>query len=80
MSVHVYRNRADDDRGPADLHFCKACNGWYGVPHSTSHCQHPRKYPRWRGENCACAECRTEHGQPIEGTHGFITDAPEWQP
>jgi hypothetical protein len=78
--VHVYRNRDDDDRPREEMHFCEPCNGWYGVPHTMSHCQ--RRMPAGFGEaaQCACAFCRIAHRTPVEGRYGFFTDALEWQP
>jgi hypothetical protein len=78
MKVHVYRNRADDQRPAAELHFCHSCLGWYGVEHTWSHCQHraTSKYP----DGCACRFCRAATGQPIQGRYGFFTDDPQWQP
>lgn len=77
--VHVYRNRVDDRRGPDLMYFCPACNGWYGVPHTGSHCRNGDS-ARWRPQDCACRFCKAATGQPIQGRHGFFTAAPEWQP
>jgi hypothetical protein len=76
--IFVYRNREDDKRGPDKLHFCAACGGWYGVPHTNSHCQTgtPALFP----QNCACRFCKEETNQRIEGTWGFWTGIKEWQP
>jgi len=77
--VHVYRNRPDDQRTPADMCFCVACNGWYGVPHTASHCQKGEALI-WRPSDCACRFCCAVSGRPYTGTFGFTTTATEWQP
>jgi hypothetical protein len=72
--VHVYRNRSDDNRTTADLHFCSSCEGWYGVPHTDGHCK-KRGTARWRPEACACRFCKEATHRPIQGAHGeFVPD------
>ena len=78
MRVHVYRNRPDDRRTKSELHFCLACEGWYGVPHDDSHCQ--QRVARLPVHNCACRFCREYAGRPVEGDYGFWTEAKRWQP
>lgn len=77
--MHVYRNREDDRRTRSELHYCSACDGWYGVPHDRSHCQEGGG-PGWKPETCACRVCCEFVGRPIEGPFGFFTSAQRWQP
>lgn len=77
-TVHVYRNRADDNRQRHDLVFCHHCNGWYGVPHTGSHCNQHTADPRSKPGHCACRFCCQRDGRPIEGRHGTITADPYW--
>jgi hypothetical protein len=79
ISVHVYRNRRDDVRGREALHFCRSCGGWYGVPHTGSHCQRGAT-DTWAVTRCACRFCREAAGLPVEGSFGFTTSEQEWQP
>ena len=37
-------------------HYCKTCEGWYGVPHDRIH-EGVNKHPRW-DMDCACRPCR----------------------
>lgn len=69
--AHIYRNRSDDTRPVEELHFCAACDGYYGVPHTNSHCQR-RETSTWMSDSCACRFCRRRHGKPIEGAFGVI--------
>ena len=80
MKVYVYRNRDDDRRGPADLHFCKACGGWYGVPHTGSHCRDRRDSGILGRGSCACRFCTEATGRRVPGRYGFFTEARKWQP
>ena len=71
----VYRNRADDDRTPDQLYYCRKCGGYYGVPHEFSHCQR-EETATWLADQCACRFCREATGKPIEGAFGyFLSDA-----
>lgn len=81
MRVHVYRNRPDDKRSRGELHFCSACNGWYGVPHSDSHCS-TEGTAAWGSTRsaCACRYCCEATGRPVQGRYGFFTEAKRWQP
>jgi hypothetical protein len=68
---HVYRNRSDDGRTSAEMVYCKACDGFYGVPHDYSHCQ-DKTIRHWNSQGCACRFCREANGKPIQGTHGYF--------
>jgi hypothetical protein len=71
---HVYKNRSDDDRTSADMVYCKACDGFYGVPHDNSHCR--KGLPSmWNVTNCACRVCRESQGLPIQGTYGYFVES-----
>jgi hypothetical protein len=73
----IYRNRSDDDRTPEQLHLCLSCGGYYGVPHTNSHCQ-KGETARWRPQDCACRFCREAMCWPIQGRFGVFlacTDA-----
>jgi hypothetical protein len=81
VRVHVYRNRDDDRREPDELYYCASCTGWYGVPHTDSHCQQRRPGGLGSRENaCACRFCSEATGRPIEGRYGIFTEAKKWQP
>jgi hypothetical protein len=81
VPVFVYRNRDDDDRGPDQLHFCRPCGGWYGVPHTNSHCQKRTADELFnRHLSCACRFCRERALKPVQGTYGFFPTDPKWQP
>lgn len=67
--THIYRNRSDDERGVDELHYCTACDGYYGVPHDNSHCREGRA-ATWRRDQCACRFCKEAGGKPIEGPFG----------
>ena len=80
MRVHVYRNRPNDLRPRSELTFCETCGGWYGVPHTGSHCQQGVPNVPSGEQGCACRSCREATGQPIEGRYGFFSNAKGWQP
>lgn len=70
--VHIYRNRPDDIRPRGQMHFCRKCGGWYGVPHDNNHCQRGTYASGWRSESCACRFCREKAGRPVEGDYGVF--------
>ena len=67
----IYRNRSDDNRPVEALHFCRSCGGYYGVPHTNSHCKKGTTAP-WRPQDCACRFCKQAMGDPIQGAFGVF--------